>query len=313
MSLRVVAIACDWGAGQPGGAAGVQSWYALGLYYKHLAWIEAHHHWLCPNTDSPVWIETGPHVYARRLEPWLTFAEQVRQTSGSLPLDERVLFLTGDHSWAGCILPALVQRIGRVGVLWIDAHADLHTPATSPSGNLHGMSLAMVTGINTESFHPVPAATREQWEKLVQPVIHPEDIVLVGLRSYEPPEIDLIHQHSIPHFLATDIARDGMTPVLQAVEQLLAKTDALYISLDVDVWDPSFARGTGTPAPGGLSIAQVRTLLQELLMHEKVRFVEVTEINPLLDRDNQTALFAYGTVRPFIDGEPHAPTRSTLE
>lgn len=312
MGLQVVSIACDWGAGQPGGSAGVYGWYALGLYYKHLAWIEAEHLWLCPDTSSPVWIETGSHIYARRLDRWLPFAQKVKQTVEDLSLDRRVLFLTGDHSWAGCILPVLAQRMGRLGVIWIDAHADFHNPATSPSGNLHGMSLAMATGLNTERFHPVPSFTWDAWEKLVHPALSPEDIILVGLRSYEPPEIDIIQKNAIPHFLATDIVKGGIQPVADAIKALIDKVDALYISLDVDVWDPSFARGTGTPAPGGLSIAQVRLLLQELLLHEKVRFVEVTEINPLLDRDNQTALFAYGTVRPFIDGDLHVG-RSSLE
>ncbi|MCX8111806.1 MAG: arginase family protein [Bacteroidia bacterium] len=306
MGLRVVAIACDWGAGQPGGAAGVESWYALGLHYKHLAWLEAEHLWLSPTHSRPPWIETGRHVYARRLDAWLDFAGEVKKALQALPVDERVLFLTGDHSWAGCILPVLARRVGRLGVIWIDAHADMHNPATSPSGNLHGMPLAMITAINQERHHPVPAFTWALWERLVEPAIQPQDILILGLRSYEPPELDLIQQHQMPYFLSADIAKSGIDAALQAARVLIERTDALYVSLDVDVWDPSFARGTGAPAPGGLSIAQVRAFLQEIILHEKLRFLEVTEINPLLDRDNQTALFAYGTVRPFIDGQLHA-------
>ncbi|MEN3040187.1 MAG: arginase family protein [Bacteroidia bacterium] len=312
MGLQVVSIICDWGAGQPGGSAGVEGWYALGLHYKHLAWIEAEHIVLYPSERKPVWIETGRHVYARRLDPWMAFAEEIKPVLRSLPIEGRVLFLTGDHSWAGCILPELHERVGRIGVVWIDAHADLHNPATSPSGNIHGMPLAMVTGLNTERFHPVPAFTWSQWESLIRPVIQAEDLVYVGLRSYEPPEMEIITQAQIPHFTSTDIIQNGISSALQTIRGLAERTDAIYVSFDVDVWDPSFARGTGSTAPGGLSIAQVRALLNELFAIEKVRFLEVTEINPLLDRDNQTALFAYGSIRPFIDGEVEN-TRAALE
>lgn len=302
MSLQVIAIACDWGAAQPGGVAGVHSWYALGLYYKHLAWIEAEHVWFAPAQHKPLWIETGRHVYARRLDAWEGFARQLEEQLSTLPLHPRNLILTGDHSWAGRILPTLSRRFERLGVIWIDAHADFHNPATTPSGNLHGMSLAMATALNTERFHPIPAFTWQQWEKLVEPAIAPENLLFIGLRSHEPPEAEILERHQIPVFSAAALARDGIASALSAAHALIERCDAVYISLDVDVWDPSFARGTSTPVPGGLSIAQVRAFLQEILLHEKVRFVEVTEINPLLDRDNQTALFAYGTIRPYIDG-----------
>ncbi|MCS7152320.1 MAG: arginase family protein [Bacteroidia bacterium] len=303
MSLQVISIACDWGAGQPGGAAGVHSWYAIAINYKHLAWIEAEHIWLSPATDKPVWIENGRHVYARRLDPWAAFAEVVRETFRKIPLEGRSLILTGDHSWAGCILPVLAERLGKVGVVWIDAHADFHNPATSPSGNLHGMPLAMATGLNQERIHPVPNLTWEIWNRWVQPAIMPENLILIGLRSHEPPEMELIQKHGIVHFSAMDVMKGGLLPVVEAIRSLEKRVDVLYVSFDVDVWDPSFARGTGSAAPGGLNIAQIRMLFQEIISLEKFRFLEVTEINPLLDRDNQTALYAYGTVRPFIDGQ----------
>lgn len=302
MGLQVVAIPCDWGAGQPGGAAGVWSWYHLGLFYKHLAWIEAEHLLITPEEQRPVWLDTGPHVYARRLEPWITFAQKVRQVISTLSLEKPTLFLTGDHSWSGILLPAIAARIPNLGVIWIDAHADLHNPATSPSGNLHGMPLAMATGLNTHKFHPLPEKTWERWASLVQPAIPPQNLLFIGLRSYEPPEMELIQTHQITHFTSADLVQRGMEAAIQAARALAQRCDALYVSLDVDVWDPSFARGTGSPAAGGLSIAQVRALTEELFRWPQTRFVEVTEINPLLDRENQTALYAYGTVRTFIEG-----------
>nr|BAL56525.1 arginase [uncultured Bacteroidetes bacterium] len=303
MALQVVSVVCDWGAGQPGGAAGVMGWYQLALHYKHLAWLKAEHHAVVPSDLLAQWVGISEHPYAHRIEAWAGVAEQVRALVASLPLEKKTLFLTGDHSWAGVILQALVDRIPRLGVLWIDAHADFHNPATSPSGNLHGMPLAMATGLNTHRYHPVPEATWELWEAQVWGGLAPSQLLMVGLRSYEPPEKDLLDAHQIPYFLAQQLHREGMQPAIEAARALAERSDALYVSLDVDVWDPSFARGTTSPAPAGLSIAQVRTFLEEIWDLPQTRFVEVTEINPLLDRDNQTALYAYGTVRPFVDGE----------
>ncbi|GIV24815.1 MAG: arginase [Bacteroidia bacterium] len=303
MGLQVVAILCDWGAGQLGGSAGVAGWYHWALHYKHLAWIAAKHQALIPANGMQAWLGTGQHAYAHRLEWWVPFAEQVRQAVEALPLDEKTLFLTGDHSWAGVILPRLARRVGRLGVIWIDAHLDLHNPATSPSGNLHGMPLAMATGLNTQRYHPLPQATWDLWQAQVDPVLAPADLLFVGVRSYEPPEMEIVQAHQIPCFTAQRLHQQGIEEALEAARALAERCDALYVSFDVDVWDPSFARGTTSPAAGGLSIAHTRAFLAEVLLWPQTRFVEVTEINPLLDQANQTGLYAYGTIRPFIDGE----------
>lgn len=303
MGLQVVAILCDWGAGQLGGSAGVAGWYHWALHYKHLAWIAAKHQALIPANGMQAWLGTGQHAYAHRLEWWVPFAEQVRQAVEALPLDEKTLFLTGDHSWAGVILPRLARRVGRLGVIWIDAHLDLHNPATSPSGNLHGMPLAMATGLNTQRYHPLPQATWDLWQAQVDPVLAPADLLFVGVRSYEPPEMEIVQAHQIPCFTAQRLHQQGIEEALEAARALAQRCDALYVSFDVDVWDPSFARGTASPAAGGLSIAHTRAFLAEVLLWPQTRFVEVTEINPLLDQANQTGLYAYGTIRPFIDGE----------
>ncbi|MCS7188997.1 MAG: arginase family protein [Bacteroidia bacterium] len=302
MPLQVVGIACDWGGAQPGGAAGVISWYYLGLHYKHLAWIEADHYLLRPADDLIVWLSTGSHVYARRLESWVGFAEEVRRQVSMLSLDRRTLFLTGDHSWAGVILPVLAEKFPEIGVIWIDAHADLHNPATSPSGNLHGMALALATGLNRHRYHPIPEATWEIWERQVKAAIPPQNLLFVGLRSYEPPEMEIIHSHNIVHFTSEVLMKEGMEAAIQAAYALAERCGVLYVSFDVDVWDPSFAPGTGSPAVGGLSIAHLRVFLDRVLSWSATRFVEITEINPLLDRENHTAMYAYGTVRSFIDG-----------
>jgi arginase len=130
----------------------------------------------------------------------------------------------------------------------------------------------------------------------------PDQLLFVGLRSYEPPELEILQKHQVPFVTAEELHREGVAPALAAARALAERCEVLYVSFDVDVWDPSFARGTTSPAVGGLSIAQTRLLLGEVLSWPITRFLEVTEINPLLDRENQTALYAYGTIRPFIEG-----------
>lgn len=305
MPLKVVGIPCDWGAGMPGGAAGVEGWYYVGLSYKHLAWLRATHYRLLPSISQPIWIQDQTHLYARRIEYWQGFSQEIQTQLKQLwDPSASYLFLTGDHSWSGCLLPFLCNQVEDLLVVWIDAHADFHTPATTPSGNLHGMPLAMVTGLNNQRFHPVPSETWQRWEALVQPCLQPANLFLVGLRSYEPPENEILETHQIPVFTSEAIHQQGIAPILEAIRTRVTPKTTLYISLDVDVWDPSFARATTSPAPGGLSIGSVRALLHELLSWPQTRFVEVTEINPLLDQGHDTLLYAYGTVRPFIERDP---------
>jgi len=303
MACKVVSIPCDWGAGVPGGAAGVDGWHYLGLAYKHLAWLEATHYRLTPSLQEVVWTAPHRHLFAKRLEYWDTFARELEAHLPALWNDsDRYLFLTGDHSWNAKILSFLRQVTSHLIVVWIDAHADLHTPGTTPSGHIHGMPLAMLTGLNTERLNPTPPETWTLWENHLKPCIAPENLFLVGLRSYEPAEGQIIQKYlSQTTFTSETLHKQGVTPVIEAIRARLQPDTSLYISFDVDVWDPSFARGTGSPAPGGLSIAAIRTLLQELLQWPQTRFVEVTEINPLLDQGHETLLYAYGTIRPYLE------------
>jgi len=303
MALNVVSILCDWGAGMPGGAAGVEGWYYLGLAYKHLAWLEAKHYRITPSLQEPAWIAPHTHVFAKRLQYWDPFATELENTLPTLYNEkDRYLFLTGDHSWSAKILTFLKEVTSDLIVVWIDAHADFHTPGTTPSGHIHGMPLAMLTGLNSERFHAVPTETWKLWEKHAKPCLPPENLFLIGVRSYEPPEDQILQKYlSETTFTSEFIHKNGMSPVLEALRRRLQPHSTLYVSFDVDVWDPSFAKGTGSPAPGGLSIAATRTLLQELLLWPQARFVEVTEINPLLDQGHETLLYAYGTIRPYLE------------
>lgn len=200
-------------------------------------------------------------------------AEVVR--AGAIPLT-----LGGDHSVAAGSV-AGVRAAGRIGLLWIDAHADFNTPATSPSNNLHGMPLGTLIGQEPAALAPFRDDDR----------LAPEDVVILGLRSLDPDERTLLRQQQIRAFSMREIDERGMADVMG---QVLAHfngrgIDRLHISFDPDSLDPSIAPGVGTPVPGGLSYREAHLAMEMLADDGRAGSVDIVEINPILDDRNQTA------------------------
>jgi arginase len=211
--------------------------------------------------------------------------------------------LGGDHSIELATIPAAIDKTdGRLGVLWIDAHADFNTPETSPSGNLHGMALAGVCGLECGVCKPPMA---EQWERLLHAIapsghfLSPDSIVWMGLRDVDPGEAARIVASNPNHAISMhEIDRYGMAAMLRhAIESLLAAgVTRLWVSFDADVLDPLLAPGTGTHVRGGLTYREAHLLaelLYEALREEsglKLVGVKIAEVNPLLDQQNQTAV-----------------------
>ncbi len=201
--------------------------------------------------------------------------------------------LTGDHSTGGALIAGIKRAFPdqRLGVIWVDAHADLHSPYTTPSGNMHGMPLAIALDVdNLEHQRNDPhSETRAHWETLqamggVQPMLKPQDLVFIGLRSYEAEEAYLIREHEIRHHGVEGARRQGMEAVTQQVLRELSDCDQLFVSFDVDSMDPKLVGdGTGTPVPGGFSEGEAGQLLHKLLRDPRVIAFEVTEVNPTLD------------------------------
>jgi arginase len=198
---------------------------------------------------------------------------------GALPL-----VLGGDHSIAAGTVGG-VSHEHRTGVLWIDAHGDFNTPDTSPSGNLHGMPLAALCG------HGAP--------ELVDagrpgPKLRPEDVVLFGVRDLDPGEQTLIQEAGITTYTMRQIDERGLaTLALDALERL-DHVDRIHVSLDMDSIDPREAPGVGTQAPGGLSYREGHLLMELIAEHGGLGSVDVVEVNPILDHQNQTAKLALG-------------------
>jgi arginase len=167
------------------------------------------------------------------------------------------------------------------GVLWIDAHGDLNRPSTSPSGNVHGMPLAAALGVAGDAFatdaYPTPSVTRA---------------ALVGVRSLDPGERALIRELDVKVFTMSDVDRLGVERVLHEALTYLAGSTFLHVSLDLDAVDPTFAPGVGTPVRGGLSYREAHLALELVAESGLLDSLEVVEVNPILDRENETGKLA---------------------
>ena len=189
--------------------------------------------------------------------------------------------LGGDHSIAMGSLGGMARRHGPGAVLWIDAHGDLNRPGTSPTGNVHGMPLAAALGAAGDAFasdsFPLPSVSKA---------------ALVGVRSLDPGERELIAELGLRVFTMTEIDRRGVEAVIADALAELADASFLHVSLDLDAVDPMFAPGVGTPVPGGLSYREAHLALELLAEAGAIDSLDVVEVNPIVDRENQTALLA---------------------
>lgn len=218
--------------------------------------------------------------------------------------------IAGDHSTAGGTIAGVktANADKRVGVIWIDAHADLHSPFTTPSGNVHGMPLATAIGFDNEELakEPVDGLTRGHWNALktiggISPKVLPEDIVFVGVRSTEPEEEAIINKHQIRNHEVSEVRNTSAESVASKVIEDLKDVDIIYISFDVDSMDPEISRGTGTPVPGGFAIQEAKDLICALLKEPKVKCFEIVEVNPLLDEGNKMGKAAYGILQSAVE------------
>jgi arginase len=198
--------------------------------------------------------------------------------AGAIPL-----VLGGDHSVALGTLGGLASARGPGGVLWIDAHADVNTPDTSPSGNVHGMPLAAALGLAG------PAFDSPSWPL---PAVDPKRVVLLGLRQTDEGERKLLRDAGVRVFTMSEIDRIGIERAMREALDRVAGSGFVHVSLDLDALDPEVAPGVGTPVRGGLTYREAHLLLELVAEYEIAGSLEVVEVNPILDRENVTALTA---------------------
>jgi arginase len=224
--------------------------------------------------------EGDPH--ARYLGPIKESCERVASlvqaahAAGHIPL-----VLGGDHSIAMGTLGGMAGAHGRGGVLWIDAHGDLNRPQTSPTGNVHGMPLAAAVGVAGDAF------ATDAW-----PTPSVERIALVGVRSLDPGERALLRELDAKVFTMSEIDRIGVHRATEEALSYLAGSAFVHVSLDLDAVDPMFAPGVGTPVRGGLTYREAHLALELVAESQLLDSLELVEVNPILDRENETGTLA---------------------
>ena len=198
--------------------------------------------------------------------------------------DEQLpLVLGGDHSVSLGTLTGLARTHGPGGVLWIDAHGDLNSPDTSPSGNVHGMVLAAALG------YAGPLFQEDGWEL---PALDPSRAALVAVRSLDEGERELVRRTGVRVFTMSDVDRIGIERVVREALAHVAGPGFVHVSIDMDAVDPDYAPGVGTPVRGGLSYREAHLALELVAESGLANALDVVEVNPILDRENATAALA---------------------
>jgi arginase len=281
--IAIIGAALDLGQGRRGVDMGPSAMRAAGLEERLVnLGYEVHDH---GNVESPEPEATTLQDERARFLPEIveTCALIAGQVVEAVADGEIPLVLGGDHSVALGTLGGLAKAHGSGGVLWIDAHSDINTPETSPSGNVHGMPLAAALGLAGSGFeHPA-------WPL---PAVDAQRVALLGARSLDEGERRLLREAGIRVFTMSEIDRIGIERAVRESLDRVAGGGFVHVSLDMDVLDPAIAPGVGTPVRGGLTYREAHLALELVAESELAGSLEVVEVNPILDRENTTALTA---------------------
>ncbi len=231
----------------------------------------------------------------RVTNPKLKYLNEILKTSTILARKvEKVLdqgnfplCIGGDHSMAIGTISGIASHCRKnkmkLGVIWIDAHADMNTDETSPSGNIHGMPLSALMGLGNEKLVNFMGFT---------PKVKPENCALIGIRSIDSLEKQIITKLKVPVYTMSDIDKLGIHRIIvRVLKQFREKVDHIHVSFDVDSVDPSIAPGVGTPVPGGLSYREAHLLMESIAECGCMSSLEIAEVNPILDDKNKSAVF----------------------
>jgi arginase len=284
--IGIIGVPMDLGAGRRGVDMGPYAIRYAGLEHDLQAMglrVIDYHNIAVPGPESG---EPGnPRAkFEERIE---TACVELRQRVGDIArADGFPLVLGGDHSIAMGSVAGLLDAWGDVGVLWVDAHGDINTPDTSPSGNVHGMPVAALLG-------KAGIGARLGWGTRY---IHPERVVLFGTRTLDPGERKIIRALGIRMFTMTEIDQVGIPEAIKQTIALLKGPGGIHISLDMDAVDPLEAPGVGTPWPGGLTYREAHLAMELLAETGQVSSMEVAEVNPIHDHENRTGKLAAGLI-----------------
>ncbi|TNF49716.1 MAG: arginase [Bacteroidetes bacterium] len=246
-----------------------------------------------------------PYPYAKRIDGLLDiFKDLNEKVSGALKNGEFPFVLAGDHGSAAGTIAGIKNAYPdkKLGVIWIDAHKDLHTPYTTPSGNIHGMPLAIaLSEDNLEcKINDVRPESIEKWEELKNvgfngAKFNPQDLYFIAVRDTEEQEDKLTDRLKIKNYTVAEVRESGVSKVVKEIQEKLSHCDMIYVSFDVDSMDPDqTSYGTGTPVSNGLSIDEAQEILAMFAEYPKTVCIEFVEVNPCLDdKKNRMAEVAF--------------------
>ncbi|MFD1470742.1 arginase [Hymenobacter caeli] len=299
--IKLLEVHSELGAGTRGAGMGIDA-LRVACLNKGSDYFRRYNAVVVPDLNH-VLFEKTPFRWAKHIDAIYTvqkgIASAVEQT---LRFGEFPLVLAGDHSSANATIAGIKAAYPHktLGVIWIDAHADIHSPYTTPSGNVHGMPLAAALGLDNRQHQrntPDPE-TEFFWRRLQNlaepgPKLRPEHLVYVVVRDTEEEEDALIAELGIKWIKLPEIKEKGARQLTHEIYEHLRGCDMVYISFDVDSLDSSFSIGTGTPVEDGLYLSEAENLCQDLLENERVVCFEMVEINPTLDNGNTMAKNAF--------------------
>jgi arginase len=299
--LKIIEVKSEIGAGTRGASLGVEAMKIASLdfnsdFFKTYESVEV-------ENVNELLFDGAKHSYAKFIDGVMIMEERVcLEVYETIWEEDFPLIMAGDHSTAYGTIAGIKKANPkiRLGVIWIDAHADIHTPFTTPTGNMHGMALAMACGIdNLECKVNDPRGeTLEYWEQIKDvgipgAKIYPEDIVYIAVRDLEKPENYLLNKFNVNFIEIEDMKKLGAEKIAQRALEMLDHCEMIYVSFDVDSIDSRFSTGTGTPVPNGLTVEEAKILNVELGKSPKVCAWEIVEVNPTLDTENRMAESAF--------------------
>ncbi|SET59752.1 arginase [Hymenobacter actinosclerus] len=307
--IKLLEVRSELGAGTRGASMGIDALKVACLnkgsdYFRRFNSVKV------PDLNH-VLFEKNHFPFARHIDSIYMVQKGIASTvEQTLRLGEFPLVLAGDHSNASATIAGIKAAYPHktLGVIWVDAHADIHSPYTTPSGNVHGMPLALsLNDDNRECQRNQPAAETEFfWQRLRDlgepgPKVAPEHLVYVVVRDTEAEENAIIERLGIKNYQLDEVREKGTRQVAREIYERLRFCDLVYVSFDVDSLDSRFSKGTGTPVEDGLNVEQAISLCRALLENDRVVCFEMVEINPTLDSENTMAQNAFDILEAATD------------
>lgn len=308
-NIKLIEVPSEIGAGTRGASLGIDAIKIAALDFMSNFFIHFPSEKI--PTENKLLYEPIESPYAKRIKGINTMYERVsKSVQETIKNNFFPVILSGDHSIAGATIAGIkmAKPKSKLGVIWIDAHADLHTPYTTPSGNLHGMPLAAAINEDNDDYavHELDEETTRFWNQLksigkIAPKVLPEDIVFISLRDFEKEEKHLIEKHGMKVITTNEVRRKGAENVVRSVIRYLSDCTDIYVSFDVDSLDSSISKGTGTPVSNGLKEREAEDLISKFMQNRKVCCLEIAEVNPTLDKENLTSEIAFNILQRSVN------------